>query len=82
MENLMMTEAQSLEMISQMINDSRHRLARNSGTPFLIWGYITVLVSLFEFFVVYFSLPKILLFGWFAIPILGWLLMTLFLSQE
>lgn len=82
MENLKMTEAQSLEMISQMINDSRHRLARNSGTPFLIWGYITVLVSLFEFFVVYFDLSKVLLFGWFAIPVLGWLLMTLFCRKN
>ncbi|MDO5497578.1 MAG: hypothetical protein Q4F45_06825, partial [Alistipes sp.] len=73
MENLKMNEAQSLSLISQMINDSRHRLARNSGTPFLIWGYIAVLVSVFEFFVLYCKLPNILLFGWFDITILVWL---------
>lgn len=82
MENLKMNEAQSLSLISQMINDSRHRLARNSGTPFLIWGYIAVLVSVFEFFVLYCNLPKILLFGWFAIPILGWLLMMFFCRKN
>lgn len=82
MENLKMNEAQSLSLISQMINDSRHRLARNSGTPFLIWGYIAVLVSIFEFFVLYCNLPKILLFGWFAIPILGWLLMMIFCRKN
>lgn len=82
MERRQFTQEQSLELISQMISDSRGRLARNSGVPFLIWGYLTVIVSLFEFCVVYFDLPYELLFGWFAIPILGWLLMTLFCRKN
>ena len=42
MENKKLTEAQSLELITSMTQDSRARLARNVGTPFLIWGYTAV----------------------------------------
>ena len=42
MQENKLTEVQSLELITSMINDSRTRLARNSGTPFLIWGYTIV----------------------------------------
>ena len=42
MEKTNLTEAQSLELITSMINDTRNRLARNSGTPYLIWGYTMI----------------------------------------
>ena len=43
------SEAESLELITSMIQDSRARLARNSGTPFLIWGYTTVAISILNY---------------------------------
>ena len=48
MEKINLTEAQSLELITSMINDTRTRLARNSGTPFLIWGYTMIAMLVIE----------------------------------
>ena len=83
MEEKRMNQAESLELITSMINDSRARMTKNLGTPFLIWGYTTgavsicqaVIVACVEEFYPY-------LWGWFAIPVVGWLLMLLFNKQE
>ena len=83
MEEKRMNEAESLELITSMINDSRARMTKNLGTPFLIWGYTTVAVSIFQAIIVAcvedFT-PY--LWGWFAIPVVGWSLMFLFNKQE
>ena len=83
MEEKRMNEAESLELIASMINDSRARMTKNLGTPFLIWGYTTVAVSIFQAIIVAcvddFT-PY--LWGWFAIPVVGWLLMFMFNKQE
>ncbi|MBO5665613.1 MAG: hypothetical protein J6S03_05410 [Bacteroidaceae bacterium] len=47
-----MDEAESLELITSMINDSRARMTKNLGTPFLIWGEKKVVVSIFQVIVV------------------------------
>lgn len=70
MEKTNLTEAQSLELITSMINDSRARLARNSGTPYLIWGYtmiamftiVIILQMLLEGNWVYFNLATLPLY--------------------
>ena len=83
MEGKRMDEAESLELITSMINDSRARMTKNLGTPFLIWGYTTVTVSICQAAVVACVedfYPY--LWGWFAIPLVGWLLMLLFNKQE
>lgn len=77
MENKHLTEAQSLELISSMIQDSRARLARNSGTPFLIWGYTTIAVSLFNALALYLGWSGSWAWSWFAIPVIGWVGMML-----
>ena len=73
MEKTHLTEAQSLELITSMIQDSRSRLARNSGTPFLIWGYTTVAVSLFNALALYLGWSHAWAWSWFTIPVVGWL---------
>ena len=79
MKNEQLSETQSLELIASMIRDSRTRLARNSGMPFLVWGYTTVIVSLFEFFMVrYAADPQPWMWAWFAIPVMGWVGMKVF----
>ena len=45
MEDKVLTEKESLDLISQMIRNTRSRLEDNSGIPFLIWGYTTVIVA-------------------------------------
>ena len=83
MEEKRMNEAESLKLITSMINDSRARMTKNLGTPFLIWGYTTVAVSICQAIIVACVedfYPY--LWGWFAIPVVGWLLMLLFNKQE
>ena len=82
MEKTHLTEAQSLELITSMINDSRSRLARNTGTPFLIWGYTTVAVSLFNALAIYLGWSYHWSWSWFAIPVVGWLGMLLFNKKQ
>ena len=83
MEEKRMNEAESLELITSMINDSRARMTKNLGTPFLIWGYTTVAVSIFQAIIVACVEDFTpFLWGWFAIPVVGWLLMFLFNKQE
>ena len=82
MENTHLTEAQSLELISSMIQDTRARLARNTGTPFLIWGYTTIAVSLFNALTLYLGWSHSWAWSWFAIPIIGWTGMILFNKNE
>ncbi len=82
MNNKNLTEVQSLELITSMIQDSRNRLAQNSGTPFLVWGYITVAVSVFEYFVMTQGWSIHWAWAWFAIPLLGWPIMMLAIRKQ
>ena len=71
-DNNTLTEQQSLELITRMISETRTRLVRNSGTPFLIWGYTTVAVALFEYFAQRTFINQDLWFwAWWAIPVIG-----------
>ena len=83
MEERKMNEAESLELITSMINDSRARMRRDFGTPFLVWGYTTVLVSIIQALIVAFAddfMPYLWL--WCAIPLIGWPLMLCLNRQE
>lgn len=82
MNNTNFTEAQSLELITSMIQDSRKRLAQNSGTPFLVWGYLTVAVSIFEYYVMVNQWSYEWNWMWFAIPLLGWPAMMLAIRNQ
>ena len=46
MNDRVLNEKESLELIAQMIQNTKSRMTRNSGAPFLIWGYTTIIVSL------------------------------------
>ena len=83
MEERKMNEAESLELITSMINDSRARMRRDFGTPFLIWGYTTVVVSIIQALIVACVddfMPYLWL--WCAIPLIGWPLMLCLNRQE
>ena len=82
MTNKHLNEAESLELITSMIQDTRARLARNTGIPFLIWGYTTIAVSLFNALTLYLGWSHSWAWSWFAIPIIGWIGMILFNKNE
>lgn len=50
MENKKMTEKESLELITHMIQNAKSTMAENAGTPFLIWGYLSTVISLLVWF--------------------------------
>lgn len=72
MQEKKLTEHESLELINSMISNTRTQLTRGAGVPFLIWGYTTVAVSLWEYAMHYFNLYWG--WGWFALPVIGWAL--------
>ena len=46
MEDKKLNEKESLELITQMIQNTRRNLDTGSGNMFLVWGYVSVLVTL------------------------------------
>lgn len=70
-------EKQSLALITEMINNTRSRMERNAGRPFLIWGYVTIAVSLAVWYAVSKTGDPNWNFLWFLIPVLGAILMRL-----
>lgn len=46
MDNKKLNEQESLELIIQMIQNTKFKMVKNAGTPFLVWGYMTVVTSL------------------------------------
>ena len=45
MEDKKLNEKESLELITQMIQNTRQNLDTGSGNMFLVWGYVSVLVT-------------------------------------
>ena len=71
MEAKNLSEKESLELISQMIRNSRLKLEERNGVPFLIWGYTTFFVSLLVFFLVNTTGDYHYHWFWFLIPVVG-----------
>lgn len=71
MEDKILNEKESLELISQMIRNTQQKLESEHGKPFLIFGYVTIFVSLMVYTLlrmtdnVYFNLL------YYLIPIVG-----------
>lgn len=65
-------EKRSLEIISQMIADTAQHIEDQSGKYFLVWGYTTVAVSLFEYFAQLYGCNMALcVWAWWLIPLIG-----------
>lgn len=54
MEDKQLNAAESIALISRMIDNTRNRMVRNSGRPFLVWGYVTVFTTLLVMGAVYY----------------------------
>jgi hypothetical protein len=71
MEEKQLNEKESLELISQMISNSQRRLQKGNGKPFLIWGYVTIIVSILVWYLFSTTGNPLWNYLWFLIPILG-----------
>ena len=64
-------EKESLELIAQMIQNTKNRLETNCGMPFLFWGYTTIFVSLLVWFLVVTTRNYYWQYLWFLLPIIA-----------
>lgn len=78
MENRSMTGQESLELIARMIKNAQTKMERRAGRPFLIWGYVTIAVSLAVWYLFGRSYNPAWMWLWFGIPVLGGAVSLLF----
>jgi hypothetical protein len=78
MEEKMLNEKESLELITRMIQNTQNRLVGNEGMPFLIWGYVTVAVTIAVGIVMTIADNYLWNLLWLAIPVLGGILSMAF----
>lgn len=82
MEDKILTEKESLELISRMIQNTKMKMAKNSGVPFLIWGYVTIATS----FIVWYMLTATDNYRWnylwFLIPLIGGVLFLFYMKNK
>ena len=70
MEKNKLSEKESLELITQMIQESRERIDRHAAYPLLIWGYMTLLLSLVMWYVIERYAYWTIQFIWFLLPLI------------
>lgn len=71
------TAAESLELIARMIGETRRQVEQSSHRPFLVWGYTTIAVTLAVWCGYTATHSNGIFWLWFAIPVVGWLIMWL-----
>ena len=74
MEDRKLNEKESLELITQMIQNTRRNLDAGGGNMFLLWGYVGVVVTLGVLAAWSLTENTVALWGFWALPVVGWLL--------
>lgn len=74
MEDRKLSEKESLELITRMIQNTRRNLDAGGGNMFLVWGYVGVLITLVVLVALYIMKCTSCLWGFWAMPVMGWLL--------
>jgi hypothetical protein len=78
MEDKILNEKESLELISQMIRNTQQKLESGHGKPFLIFGYISIVISLAVYGLLVMTNSYYSNLLWYAIPVLGAAFMFMF----
>lgn len=82
MEDKKLNEKESLELITQMIQNTRQSLDAGSGNMFLLWGYVSAVITIIVMLGVYLLKNDAWLWGFFGIPVLGYLLTFLLMRRQ
>jgi len=71
MEERKLNEKESLELITQMITNTRNRMQTSNGNVYLLWGYTSVAIAILIYTIGFFSTHPGWNFLWFLIWIIG-----------
>jgi hypothetical protein len=82
MEEKQLTEKESIELISQMIRNSQQKLESSDGRPFLVYGYLTVLISSTIYYLISSTGNYMFHWLWFLLPVLGTTTLALTKGKE
>lgn len=73
MEDKKITERESLELISQMIQQTKQGASVGAGKPLIVWGIIMMIVAAVVGLCIQLTGQGKWMWGYFAIPLLGFL---------
>lgn len=72
MDDKKLNEKESLELIAQMIQNTRRNLNVGSSNMFLLWGYLGVIVTFIVWIGIFLTNDLAWLWGFWAIPVLSY----------
>lgn len=82
MEERKLNEKESLELIAQMIQNSKKNLQVGRGNQFILWGWLGAITSLVVMGMLMLTNNPMWNWVWFAIPLIGWPVMMWQLKKE
>ena len=82
MEERKLNEKESLELIAQMIQNSKKNLQVGRGNQFILWGWLGAITSLAVMAMLMWTKNPAWNWLWFAIPVIGWPLMMWHMKKE
>ena len=72
MEERKLNEKESLELIAQMIQNSKKNLQVGGGNQFILWGWLGAITSLAVMLMLMWTKNPAWNWLWFAIPVISW----------
>lgn len=82
MEDKILNEKESLELISKMIQNSQQKIKAGNGLTFLIFGYTTLAISLLVYYLLRTTHNDLYNLVWLGIPLLGFILLYFMKKKE
>ncbi len=82
MEEKNLTQKESLELIARMIKESRNDMERGGGDIYLLWGYLTLVISLAIYGLILYTGDYRVQWLWFAMPLVGYPVMYFMLKNR
>jgi len=82
MEDKILNEKESLELISKMIRNSQQKIKQGNGLTFLIFGYTTLAISLLVYYLLKTTENNWYNLVWLGIPVIGFILLYFFKKDK
>ena len=82
MDERKVNEKESLELIAQMIQNSKKNLQVGRGNQFILWGWLGAITSLAVMGMLMWTKNPAWNWLWFAIPVIGWPTMMWQMKKE